>query len=131
MLETELKKNLRALGRAYLARRPYAQSTLWGRAAKDAQFMARLDSGKTFTVRTYDRTVQWFSDNWPEGPPRPKSVAPTPPKAAGPQRRPSQSGARLTKPASHDRRGRSLTRLTWLIDREFRRLTQALALDPA
>jgi hypothetical protein len=92
MLEPELKENLRALGRAYLAKRPYAATTLWARATKEARFMDRLDSGKTFTVKTYDRAVQWFSDNWPEGAEWPKSVRR--PKTAGTRRRRSQSTAR-------------------------------------
>jgi hypothetical protein len=80
-METELKENLRALARAYVASRPYEPTTLWARAANDARFMERLDSGKTFTIRTYDRTVQWFSDHWPEGAAWPKSVVR--PKTAG------------------------------------------------
>jgi len=28
---------------------------------------ARLAEGKTCTVETYDKSMHWFSDNWPEG----------------------------------------------------------------
>ena len=93
MVETELRENLRTLSQAYLARRPYAATTLWARATKEARFMDRLEGGKTFTVRKYDRTVQWFSNNWPEGAEWPESVPR--PKTTSRRRRPNQTTARF------------------------------------
>ena len=53
------------------------------RAVNDARFVDRVLAGEGFTVRTYDKVVQWLSDhwpdaNWPEGVPRP---APQPPSS--------------------------------------------------
>lgn len=65
--EDEFTSNLRALGSAFLAASKLSPSTMWGRAAKDARFLARIDSGKSFTVRVYRETIRWFDENWPEG----------------------------------------------------------------
>jgi len=37
------------------------------RALNDNTFFARLAAGSNFTLRTYDRLVAWFSENWPSG----------------------------------------------------------------
>lgn len=47
------------------------------RAVNDARFVERVLAGEGFTVRTYDKVIQWLSDhwpeaNWPDGVPRPK-----------------------------------------------------------
>ena len=58
------------------------------RALNDNTFFARLQQGGGFTIRTYDRLMQWFSDNWPEGAvwpadvPRPSPSQPVPREAA-------------------------------------------------
>lgn len=36
-------------------------------AANDGKFFGRLANGKTCTLRTSDRVLQWFSDHWPAG----------------------------------------------------------------
>jgi hypothetical protein len=51
-------------------------STVSRRAVNDARFVERVLAGEGFTVRTYDKVIQWLSDhwpepNWPEGVPRP------------------------------------------------------------
>lgn len=39
-----------------------------GKAAlKDHTFFNRVERGDGFNVTTFDRVVQWFSDNWPDG----------------------------------------------------------------
>ncbi|MGH6836311.1 MAG: hypothetical protein ACREC9_12365 [Methylocella sp.] len=44
-----------------------AKSTIWARAVGDARFFERISSGKGgFTIKTYDRALRWFADNWPE-----------------------------------------------------------------
>jgi hypothetical protein len=35
------------------------------RALKDNTFFLRIGGGSGFNVRTYDRLVAWFSENWP------------------------------------------------------------------
>lgn len=37
-------------------------------------FFARLRSGKGCTVRTAQRVVEWFSENWPDDLPWPEGV---------------------------------------------------------
>lgn len=65
-MERELIQNMRAVFEAYRAASPLSSSTIWARAAKDARFFTRVEGGATFTVKTYDTVVRWFSDNWPE-----------------------------------------------------------------
>ena len=74
-MEGELKANLRALADAYLAVSPGKETGLWLRAANDARFMSRVEGGKSFTVKTYDRAVAWFADNWPDRAEWPEFVA--------------------------------------------------------
>lgn len=54
-----------------------SQSTLptIGRLAlNDNTFFHRLKSGDGFTVRTADKLLQWFSDNWPENTEWPEGI---------------------------------------------------------
>lgn len=37
------------------------------RALNDNTFFTRIGEGSNFTLRTYDRLVVWFSENWPKG----------------------------------------------------------------
>ena len=68
IMENELKAALRKLSAEFLANSPEMSiSGLWVRASKSAAFLARIDNGKSFTVRNFDKIVQWFSDNWPRG----------------------------------------------------------------
>jgi hypothetical protein len=64
-MESELKDNLRTVGGLFCSKTKLAPSTVWARAAKDARFLSRVESGKGFTVKTYDTAIRWFSDNWP------------------------------------------------------------------
>lgn len=65
-MEDELKTQLRLLGDEFLAHSKLAPGTMWARAANDARFLDRVEGGKSFTVKTFDRAIQWFSDNWPD-----------------------------------------------------------------
>ena len=65
-MENELKAHLRALIDAFCGISPLSPKTIWGRAVGDARFFQRIEAGHGFSVRTYDKAVQWFSDNWPE-----------------------------------------------------------------
>lgn len=38
-------------------------------------FFKRVRDGGAFTNRTYERVLQWFSDNWPAGEAWPEAVA--------------------------------------------------------
>lgn len=46
-----------------------------GRAAvNDGQFFRRIGGQTSFTVRSYDRVVQWMADNWPRGAKWPRDI---------------------------------------------------------
>lgn len=64
-MEAELSENLLRLARIYCRETGLAPSTTGMRAAHDARFFKRIESGKGFTVRTYDTVIGWFSSNWP------------------------------------------------------------------
>ena len=74
-MEAELKQHLLSLSGAYAGAIDVGETTVWRRAINDPAFLDRLKSDKTITVRTYDRAVQWFSDNWPAGLEWPEQVA--------------------------------------------------------
>jgi hypothetical protein len=65
-MEDELKANLRSVYDAFAAASKLKASTTWARAVGDARFMDRVSGGSTFTVKTYDNALRWFSENWPE-----------------------------------------------------------------
>ncbi|PPD10265.1 MAG: hypothetical protein CTY36_00290 [Methylocystis sp.] len=66
-MEKELVANLNVVFQSFSAVSKLKASTTWARAVGDARFMDRLSSGATFTIKTYDNAIKWFSDNWPEG----------------------------------------------------------------
>ena len=65
-MEAELKEILAKIAAEFARATGRKLGGIWAEAAKDGRFMDRIESGQTFTVKTYDRAVQWFSDNWPE-----------------------------------------------------------------
>lgn len=75
MMEAELVENLRAVFASFSGASKLSASTVWMRAAKDARFMSRIESGSGFTVKTYDSVMRWFSENWPSDAMWPKTVA--------------------------------------------------------
>ncbi|CCJ07064.1 Uncharacterized protein BN69_1613 [Methylocystis sp. SC2] len=78
-MEKELVANLRAVFDAFAAVSKLKASTTWARAVGDARFMDRLSSGSSFTIKTYDNAIKWFSDNWPDGAVWPADISrPTP-----------------------------------------------------
>jgi len=66
-MENELKEHILLVGSKFCSTSRLAQATVWAKAARDARFPDRIESGKTFTIRTYDTVMRWFSDHWPEG----------------------------------------------------------------
>jgi hypothetical protein len=73
-MEKELVANLSAVFAAFAKASNLSTSTIWLRAAKDARFMTRVEGGGSFTVKTYDAVISWFSANWPENAVWPESV---------------------------------------------------------
>lgn len=74
-MESELKEKLSMLAVEFARVSGRKPGGIWAEAAKDGRFMDRIESGQSFTVRTFDRAVQWFSDNWPDGGVWPDCVA--------------------------------------------------------
>ncbi|SEG58945.1 hypothetical protein [Bosea lathyri] len=64
-MEAELKQHLLTLSDAFASSRGVGVTTVWRQAINDPTFYDRLKSEKTITIRTYDRAVSWFSENWP------------------------------------------------------------------
>jgi hypothetical protein len=82
-MEKELVANLSAVFAAFAEASNLSSSTIWLRAAKDARFMTRVEGGGSFTVKTYDAVISWFSANWPDNAVWPATVArPFPAEAA-------------------------------------------------
>ena len=53
------------LARAYSSHRGISVARVGFLAADDGKFIARLESGKTCTLRTADRVSRWLSEHWP------------------------------------------------------------------
>jgi hypothetical protein len=58
---------LLTLARAYGAAMGLEPSTVSWRVFGDTKKLAAIESGADIQVRRYERAVQWFSDNWPDG----------------------------------------------------------------
>lgn len=41
-------------------------ATVGKRALNDNTYFARIATGQGFTIRTYDKVMEWLSDNWPD-----------------------------------------------------------------
>lgn len=74
MNEATLKQILFDLAEAYTAATEVSAATIGKRALNDNTFFARVAEGATFTAKTFDKLVQWFSENWPEGAVWPSNV---------------------------------------------------------
>lgn len=65
-MEAQLRETLRTLSTVFAQASDCALSTVSRRCRNDSGFFHRLaDPSKSFTVRTFDEVMQWFSDNWP------------------------------------------------------------------
>jgi len=76
-------EQLLAVARAYGASEGLDLSTVSWRALGDTKKLPAIERGADIQVRRLERTMQWFSDNWPsaewpDGVPRP---APAPAEA--------------------------------------------------
>jgi len=73
-MEIELRKNLILIRDAYCSATGAATSTVAQSACGDWRFFDRIENGASFTARTYDRAIRWFSDRWPLGIPWPEEI---------------------------------------------------------
>lgn len=64
-MEEFLRASLLDLADRFEAACGVTPATAAKRALNDNTFFARIEGGAGFSVRTADRLLQWFSDNWP------------------------------------------------------------------
>lgn len=65
-MEETLRSQLMLLAAAFEAATGTSPKTIGKRALNDNTFFSRLETGHGFTIRTFDRCVEWLSANWPE-----------------------------------------------------------------
>ena len=66
-MEKLLSDHLKTLADRFLGATGLKLTTIGRLAAGDWRFFRNLDDeAKGFNIKTYDRIVQWFSDNWPD-----------------------------------------------------------------
>lgn len=111
-MEAELRRSLRAVANAFAEANGCALSTVSRRCRNDSGFFHRLaDPSKSFTARTFDEVMQWFSTNWPDGSEWPGVIARPPvsatsnealdstdPRAVGSSQRPNPDILELPRP---------------------------------
>jgi hypothetical protein len=56
------------VARAYAELEGVPLSTVSSRAFDDSKKLRSLEEGSDINVGRLERTMQWFSDNWPDGP---------------------------------------------------------------
>ena len=69
-----LRDHLLELAHQFALRR---NITLWrvgALAARDGKFFLRLKKGGNCTIKTYQRVLAWFSENWPQKTPWPADI---------------------------------------------------------
>lgn len=66
-MEETLRFNLIDLATVFEQATEVSRATIGKRALNDNTFYARIEAGAGFNIKTFDRLIQWFSDNWPEG----------------------------------------------------------------
>lgn len=84
-MERELLENMLTVTGAYEAATDRSRSYVARAALGNSKFFDQIESGIGWTARTYDRLMQWLSDNWPEG-------FGWPPGVERPQPQPQQRG---------------------------------------
>jgi hypothetical protein len=67
-MEDTLRTHLVDLTRVFGDATKLSAATVGKRALNDNTVLARISAGDMgFNIRTYDRLVRWFADNWPDG----------------------------------------------------------------
>lgn len=74
-MEETLRTNLIDLAHRFEMATRVSLPTIGKRALNDNTVFSRLEAAKIgFGIRTYDKLVAWFSENWPEGAEWPANV---------------------------------------------------------
>lgn len=66
-MEDELRSQLLKLASVFEAATGVTIPTIGKRALNDNTFFQRIAAGDGFTLKTFDRVIRWFSDQWPAG----------------------------------------------------------------
>lgn len=67
-MENELRHQLLAVSAAFAQAEQCGLSMVSRRCRNDSGFFHRLaDESKSFTARTFDEVMRWFSEHWPDG----------------------------------------------------------------
>ena len=75
MLEARARENLANLTERFCEATGASKASVGQRALNDNTFVPRVVEGDTTcTLRTYDRVLQWFSDNWPSSTRWPRGI---------------------------------------------------------
>ncbi len=65
-MEETLRKQLLDLCHRHGEASNLTPGVLGKASLRDHTFFRRIEQGENFTVKTFDKVVQWFSDHWPE-----------------------------------------------------------------
>lgn len=60
-------EQLLAISREYADAEQVSTSTVSWRVFGDSKKIAAIQGGADIQTRRFERAIQWFSDNWPEG----------------------------------------------------------------
>lgn len=61
----DLKSSLLALADRYCEATKLSRARVSTLIANDGKFLGRIEGKSGFTISTFERAVQWFSDHWP------------------------------------------------------------------
>ncbi|WP_041358299.1 hypothetical protein [Nitrobacter hamburgensis] len=75
--------HLLSVARAYACAEDLDLSTVSWRALGDTKKLPAIEQGRDIQVRRLEKTMQWFSDNWPTGAVWPSSVLRPAPSKTG------------------------------------------------
>ncbi len=70
----DIKNHILTLGAAYCRRTGMGEGRLSTHLVNRGSFLASLRAGKSCTLATYSRALQWFADNWPDRTPWPTGI---------------------------------------------------------
>jgi hypothetical protein len=73
-MEDTLRAHILSLAAAFEQATGSSWRTIGKVAMNDNTFFVRIGRGDGFTIRTFDRILQWFSDNWPENAEWPEGI---------------------------------------------------------
>lgn len=65
-MEETLRAHLFELADAFEKSTGVSRPSIGKAALRDNTFFRRLSAGDGFTIKTFDKLIQWFSDNWPD-----------------------------------------------------------------